>query len=63
MPEQSLPTVNGTYRLSGCPSDVVIHKITGDEIFFTWWLNGVRQSTRMTLKHFYELSPMKTGVL
>ena len=63
MPEQSLPTVNGTYRLNGFPNNVVINKITHDEIFFTWWQNGVQQRTRMTLKHFYELSPMKTGVL
>ncbi len=63
MSEQSLPSVSGTYQLSGFPNNVVINKITDSEIFFTWWLNGVRQTTRMSLKHFYELSPVKTGAL
>lgn len=59
--ENSMPSINGTYQLSGFPNNVVINKITSNEIFFTWWMNGVRQTTRMSLQHFYELSPVKTG--
>ena len=58
-----LPTIDGVYSLSHPYGNVVIKKVESEVVVFTWWLNGVAQSTRMPIKTFYQFNPIKTGNL